>query len=484
MNKISLSAIVSFMATIFFMAVSCSKPSAETPTDNNNGDDGPDIETKISITLSEVETAENFVVFNVDIKDATEAAWLMLSSESKDMKPSTVLSKGVKLTEMECDVRCNGLQPDTKYYFYVAASNESISALDCIDLTTLPYVPEPTASLTEGTVTSSSLSFSVTYENADECRYFIAESPEGITAESVLENGTAINESGVTIEAGNLAADTMYYVFVAVKNAKASKLMAPLNLRTLPGLVTFTSSGVKYNNDTNWTITFTSDEAYMEVDFYSASVSMLSEGEYTLGSTGTFEFDKKYSYFCKDKSNMESSGRDYFSSGTAKVSLDSDKKYEIEFNLVTEGGSTLKAEYHGDIADIDFSEPATFVELNGSQARRVDVNNALPGEFYIRMNDAKWSFEAILDFYADPADSELPAGVYYVASVAGAKGTVGPKTEFSDYNANETYKFVSGRVVVTKVDGKYTFDYSLTTSSDFLVKGKFNGEVANMNLAE
>lgn len=482
MKKISLSAIVSFLSALLLAAVSCSKPTDGTPSDNNNGGDGP--EAKISITLSEVETAEEYVVFNVDIKEATEAAWLMLSSESKDINPSTVLSKGVKLNEMKCDVRCNGLQPDTKYYFYVAARNESLAAIDFIDMTTLPFVPEPTASLSEGTVTSTSLSFSVTYENADECRYFIAASPEGITAESVLESGVAVAESGVTIEVGDLASDTMYYVFVAVKNAKASKLMAPLNLRTLPGLVTFTSSGVKYNNDTNWTLTFTSDEAYMEVDFYSASVSMLSEGEYTLGSTGTFEFDKKYSYFCKDKSNTESSGRDYFSNGTAQVSLDADKKYAISFQLVTEGGSTLKVEYHGDIAGIDFSEPATFVELNGTQAKRIDVNNALPGEFYIRMNDSKWSFEAILDFYANPADSELPEGVYYVASVAGAKGTVGPKTEFTDYNANETYKFVSGRVIVTKADGKYTFEYSLTTSSDFLVKGKFIGEVANMNLAD
>ncbi|MGM9747307.1 MAG: hypothetical protein ACI3ZN_00775 [Candidatus Cryptobacteroides sp.] len=470
----------------FAFAIACQKPD----NNDNSGKDEPEYpeeELNVSVGLAKIEAGEDYLVFSVDASNVTECAWL-LKSTPEEPSAETILSKGVPVKNFKEGeiVRVENLQPGTRYYIFVAVRNSIISQVFYIDIETKAFVPEPTASIAGDGVTSSSISFTVTYSDAEQCRYVVAESPEGYTAESVLSDGVLLSESGKSVTVDGLKEDTQYYVLVAVSNSKATKLIAPLGVKTFPGLVTFQSSGVKYNNDTNWTLTFTSEKAYMEIDFYSASSTMLSEGEYKLGSTGVLEFDKKYSYFCKDKAITDGAdNRSYFTEGKAVVSLDENKKYKISFEFVTEDGAELKAEFYGDISGIDFSEPATSIELNATEAKRVDVNNPLPGEFYIRLNDTKWSFEAIIDFYADPSATELPAGVYYVASVAGTKGTVGPKTEFSIYGSKtETYKFVSGMVRVIKSGEDYKFEYSLITASDFLVKGVFNGKINNMNLSE
>lgn len=477
-------ALVAFIAGFAF-AVACQKPG----NNENLGNDDPEFpeeEMTVSVSLSEIEAGEDYIVFSVEASNVTECAWL-LKSTPEEPSAETILSKGIPVKNFKEgeNVRVENLQPGTKYYIFVAVKNSIISDIFSIWMETNAFVPEPSASIAGDGVTSSSVSFTVTYSDAEQCRYLVAESPEGYTAESVLSDGVLLTESGKSITVDGLKDDTQYYVLVAVSNSKATKLIAPLSFKTLPGMVTFLSSGVKYNDDTNWTLTFTGEKAYMEIDFYSASTKMLSEGEYKLGSNGVLEFDKKYSFFCKDKANTDGAdNRTYFTDGKAVVSLDEDKKYKISFEFVTEDGAPLKAEFHGEISGIDFSEPATSIELNATEAKRVDVNNTLPGEFYIKLNDTNWSFEAIIDFYADPSATELPAGVYYVASVAGAKGTVGPKTEFSNYSPYETYKFVSGMVRVIKSGEDYKFEYSLITSSDFLVKGVFNGKIKNMNLAE
>ena len=96
----------------------------------------------------------------------------------------------------------------------------------------------PTIEIVTVGTTDSSLSFAVAATDAAECAYMLYDG-DIISAEAVLNNGTAIAASGV-VEVKNLKANTTYYVVAAARNAAGEVLSNTLTMKT---------SGNSGNND-------------------------------------------------------------------------------------------------------------------------------------------------------------------------------------------------------------------------------------------
>ena len=91
-------------------------------------------------------------------------------------------------------------------------------------------VAAPTIEIVAVTTTENSLSFAVTATDASECAYMLYDG-DIITAETVLNGGTAIEASGV-VEVKNLKANTTYYVVAAARNANGEVLSNTLTMKT------------------------------------------------------------------------------------------------------------------------------------------------------------------------------------------------------------------------------------------------------------
>ena len=93
-----------------------------------------------------------------------------------------------------------GLNPSTVYVIAAAGANGTIlSAVDTIEMTTL--TPTPEIALAAGETGENSLTFSVTLDHAERAAYVCLEKTDELalpTAEEILAEGTAIEESGET----------------------------------------------------------------------------------------------------------------------------------------------------------------------------------------------------------------------------------------------------------------------------------------------
>ena len=103
-----------------------------------------------------------------------------------------------------------GLNPSTVYVIAAAGANGTIlSAVDTIEMTT--QTPTPEIALAAGETGENSLAFSVTLDHAERAAYVCLEKTDELalpTAEEILAEGTAIEESGETGGDGPDAAGT------------------------------------------------------------------------------------------------------------------------------------------------------------------------------------------------------------------------------------------------------------------------------------
>ena len=328
-----------------------------------------------------------------------------------------------------------------------------------------PVPPTVKVQLVEGSATLNSISFEISgITNADSAKYVVATDNElaAITEDQVAKNGTKVT-----------------------KGLSASA-MASSPTQSYNGITFTTGEGNRYSMN-NTSITLKNDEGQqLELDCYypdakflpSGTYTVVDRADYTACQIGTGRYSN-YSYTLSDgtKKTMLVKG------GTVKVELDmASKTYSVETDLTMDGTDTpLQTRFKGEIPGFDIFD-VRVLDLVG--AKRVDVNNPAPGEFYITANDVDWHCEMVLQFMCDPAAEELEAGTYTVGTT-NAKGTMGERTYLNDYEFSSlggTPK--SGNVVVTKDGTKYTIAYDFTMESGQRYTGTYKGEIANMDLSE
>ena len=85
------------------------------------------------------------------------------------------------------------------------------------------------------------------------------------------------------------------------------------------------------------------------------------------------------------------------------------------------------------------SKDFTLATCSEPKVMTTDVNDYVKGEFYVKMNDADWNYEMVVDFFADADAAKLPAGTY-TYSAENKPGTFGAKSCLNTYSqSGQTY---------------------------------------------
>lgn len=196
--------------------------------------------------------------------------------------------------------------------------------------------------------------------------------------------------------------------------------------------------------------TFSSADNPKAVTLWIVGPSMgkyLYDGVYTVSSTsGPMTIDASPSYsFVKENGTSTA-----LKSGVMNVAI-SGKEYTITFDLILADDSNLKGKYIGEMPGTvgkDFTLPT----CEAPNVKTTNINDYVKGEFYVKMNDAAWSYEMAIDFFADENATKLPAGTYTYATDK-AVGTFGERSRISLYNPSGSYKFATGSIVKVSYEG-------------------------------
>ena len=209
-------------------------------------------------------------------------------------------------------------------------------------------------------------------------------------------------------------------------------------------------------------------EAYF--DFYAAEdATTLSDGVYTYSeehTPGTFSEKSYFETYAPYIHSALLEGSTITVEG-GKITFDlliaDGRKGEFEFNGTITGTPTFKS-------DDVVTYTATAAAYNSNQKRD-------KGEFYIKLNDADWTFEMAVDIYADRAATLLPAGTY-TFSDSKEPGTFTSKSYMDLYSPYTSYTFAEGSTItVTEVEGglRLVMDFVATNGDEFRVV--FEGEI-------
>ena len=139
------------------------------------------------------------------------------------------------------------------------------------------------------------------------------------------------------------------------------------------------------------------------------------------------------------------------------------RKGEFTFNGNITGTPTFKS-------DEVVTYTATAAAYNSAQLRD-------KGEFYIKLNDADWTFEMAVDIYADRTATLLPAGTYNFSD-SKDPGTFTSKSYMDLYYPYTSYKFAEGSTItVTEVEAglRIVMDLVATNGDEFRVI--FEGQI-------
>ena len=137
--------------------------------------------------------------------------------------------------------------------------------------------------------------------------------------------------------------------------------------------------------------------------------------------------------------------------GTMTVAI-SGREYTITFDLTLADDTEFKAKYVGEMPGV-VSKDFTLATCNEPKVMTTDVNGYVKGEFYVKMNDADWNYEMVVDFFADAAAAKLPAGTY-TYSAENKPGTFGAKSCLNTYSPNNNFKFAEGSTVTVAYEGE------------------------------
>ncbi len=219
------------------------------------------------------------------------------------------------------------------------------------------------------------------------------------------------------------------------------------------------------------TLTFAADnQPTLVMDVYTGVANYLKARTYEVGvkseaNEGYFiDSDARWTYVEKngDKVGVKS--------GTMTVTNDKND-YTMEFDFVLADDTEFKGEYKG-----NFDAFGQYRSYVSSQCKQVEINDAVPGEFYLKLNDENWKYEMVLDFFMESGGTAIPAGTYNLSEDLTAP-CYGPKSAIDFYSPiNETVK-VTGPVTV-EVDGKNTsISFEAVGSDGMVFDMKYNGEI-------
>lgn len=243
---------------------------------------------------------------------------------------------------------------------------------------------------------------------------------------------------------------------------------------------TFTSAtGINYTaiND----LIFKNEDFEIGIETKGEQHKYLKSGTYVVNASDGFKIINKnldYTYFKKvgeDKKLDLQSGE-----MVVNANLET-KKYEITMNFILEDGSKVEATYNGEIEGDGFAITDKYEITQVNQLQRRLPNNAVDGQFYLKVAVNNWDIEMTLDLRAAAGEKTLPVGTYTLGS-DGTAGTLDSKlSEFTCYSTGKyNQKFQSATIKVSRKEKVYTFELDFTDSNGERYAGTISGEVQDM----
>lgn len=221
--------------------------------------------------------------------------------------------------------------------------------------------------------------------------------------------------------------------------------------------------------------TFKSESTTKEVTLWIVGPSMakwLYDGSYTVASSGNMIIDSDASYsFVKDGATSQG-----FKSGTMDVSYVG-KNYTIVFDLVAADGSAVKGQWQG-VLPGSYGHDFTLPTCEQPNVKTNDLDSRVDGEYFLKMNDASWSYEMAMDFYAAAGTTALPAGTYTYSADKTA-GTFSPKSNVSLYSPSSDNYFVDGSTATISYDSDNNINMvlNLITENGRNIDMTYNGPI-------
>lgn len=180
----------------------------------------------------------------------------------------------------------------------------------------------------------------------------------------------------------------------------------------------------------------TADGITAGFDLYMAEPSaILRDGTYTLGAAEGNRIDisdSNYTYFSPDGTAKQA-----FKSGTMTISHNSEAVYTISFEAVLADGSGVRGSYEG---KLNAMSPVVDVRL--TTIKQIDINDPKAGEFYLRLSDASYNYEAVFDLFCG-ADAKAVADGTYTLAETNASMTYSSKTGIDIYSPYVQLKITS-----------------------------------------
>ena len=332
-------------------------------------------------------------------------------------------------------------------------------------------VKQPKVSVTAGTATENSVSFTVTPTDAERCAYVCLEASEAVpAAETILKDGVQIDaakESTQTVE--NLKAETSYNIVAAVQNGELSAVSTTLSMTTLkaeepdkPGPDDPDKPGPDDPDKP--------DEGVKPQ--ITIAVSEITEDSAILTISPVDA--EKCAYLCLpelDDSPAEEIivyGNEADATKEAEYKLQS-LKYNTTYNVVAavkNGNNYAKANYKFTTKDRTAVVNEYTMNSGVSSSSDGHVNVVLSGDnvtFY-------------LDFYT--GEKTVPAGYYLMKNEVKGKCLSAAKTYMETKEGRKTFK--TGNATVELTDKTYKMTFEFTDEIGDIFKGTFSGEISGM----
>ena len=427
------------------------------------------------VTLTPGEVEEHSLSFSVDPLNADFCAYMYVEEGTAIPDAESVLNKGTKVpADVKSDVTLDELKDDVTYNIVAAVGNAKYTVLsEVLKLTTMMDII-PQVTLTAGKATENTLSFTVNPVDATSGAYVCLKAGTQLpSAEEVIDKGTKFDvkeQSEIVVE--GLEAGTSYIIAAAVVNKKNFVLSEALEMKTSESKVVFASAeGEMYSSFADITFKDAAGNYELQLDFNTdfATLGYMPAGTYTVGSAEDFYIDPEV-----ETTVLKSlkDGKSYkLTGGKVNVTITEKKEYHLDMDIVLDNGSKLVAEFEGKIKNID-----VVYQLVVAEAKLREINDAVPGEYYIYMHDSDWNWELYVDFFADPESTALPAGTYKFTEDK-KPGTFGPQSNIQIYTPYSNNKLTGGKIEV-KVDGDtYTISMQLVGESGREMEGSFTGKI-------
>lgn len=219
-----------------------------------------------------------------------------------------------------------------------------------------------------------------------------------------------------------------------------------------PGKINFTSIVAKPYSGGKVDITLTAEDD-TSIQMYvcgPSDAAYLMDGEYKVSpdnSPFTVDSDPGWTYV--KRGDTQTGVQD----GTMTVSR-TEAEYTISLDFTLVDGSKFTGEFIGEIPNYSF-----YMKLpNATVAKVTEINDQVPGEYYIKFNDASYSYEMAIDFFAAADTQTLPAGFYFYGDDK-SDHTFGPGSYIDIYSPNNNYRFGEDSDIVVTFDGT---DYNIS----------------------